>query len=119
MLSIARWVNQSIHRQIKNPVKRKNKEMEESELIGIKNSIYPLQQGLSELENRIKELEKDGDYSLNDATVQDWIKSLNRLEERIKILEEARQRQISLNSTFQTKESKEIKFSVLDFFRKK
>lgn len=58
--------------------------MEESELIGIKNSIYPLQQGLSELGNRVDKLEKKPapvfDFSALQASIKD-------LTDRVKILE--------------------------------
>lgn len=68
---------------------------QESDFIGIKNSIYPLQDGLVKLENRVKKIEE---YSVQLNFITPVI--FSELEKRTKILEEARQRQIQLNEKF-------------------
>jgi len=60
----------------------------------------------NELEKRIKELEK---LIAEFQQAHTSLERLGTLEDRVKILEEARLRQISLNSTFVIKEIKENK----------
>lgn len=72
---------------------------EKSDLNTIKLAIYPLQQADSEFRNELI-LVKDG--------IAEFSQDIDSLLRRVQVLEEARQRQIALNSTFAVKEAKRV-----------
>lgn len=85
---------------------------QESDFIGIKNSIFPLQDGLIKLENRVKELERP------EKSVKTILQILGEIDLRVKNLEDARRRQIQLNQELLEKKTPSPVKSFWDRFKK-